>query len=68
MPMKSLDEANGETLERRAKMKGPQPNGIACSKCGAEMYDSEPGLALLSDPPQTPIKCPKCGWKSTRYF
>jgi ribosomal protein S27E len=40
---------------------GPQPNGIACPKCGAEMLDTTPGLRLLSSPPQMNVHCPACG-------
>ena len=32
-------------------------NGIACPKCGEELYDSNPHSVLLSYPPKTSIIC-----------
>lgn len=29
-------------------LNGPQPNGIACPKCGAELMDSNPSITLTS--------------------
>jgi len=44
----------------------PIPNGIACPKCGAELFDSFPGIVLASNPPQKNIHCDKCGYKGYR--
>ena len=32
---------------------------IECEKCGVEMFPT--GVTLMSDPPQYPHKCDKCG-------
>ena len=44
----------------------PQPNGIACPKCGEELYDSCPNATLTSNPPQKNIHCEKCGYRGYR--
>ena len=44
----------------------PQPNGIACPKCGSELMDSDSGV-LTSMPPQRNVHCPKCGYKGYRF-
>ena len=67
----TLESHNKKVLEEFSTMiknrQRPQLNGIACPKCGAELYDSEPGLLLLSYPPQHAVHCGECGWKGTRY-
>lgn len=64
--MKSLDEHNREARKRRMDMNKPYKNGIACPSCGEELYDSEPGMTLLSDPPQHKVRCEGCGYTGTR--
>jgi hypothetical protein len=44
----------------------PLLNGIACPKCGHELLDSNPGVLLLSKPPQLNIHCSSCPYKGTR--
>jgi len=67
--LKTLDEFNternawwGKVLE----LNDPHPNGIACPKCGKEMFDIEPKMILTSDPPKKEIKCPWCGYSGYR--
>lgn len=50
--------------ERQVKIYGwecamhtPQPNGIACPKCGAELVDPRPNETLTSFPPQKNTAC-----------
>jgi len=63
--LKTLDQFN---TERKAwwgkvlELNDPRPNGIACPKCGKEMFDIEPTMTLTSDPPKKKIKCPWCGY------
>lgn len=64
--MKTLEEHNREAMERRKPSDAPCGNGIACPKCGAELVD-EPGVSLLTDPPQTPIYCLKCDFGGSRF-
>jgi DNA-directed RNA polymerase subunit RPC12/RpoP len=62
--MKTLEEHNSEQWqihEQSRKLNDPHPNGIACPKCGKELWDSLPGMTLTSYPPQKNIHCPECG-------
>jgi hypothetical protein len=40
-------------------------NGVACPKCGEEMYDTNPNLVLTSNPPKKSVHC-KCGFSGYR--
>jgi hypothetical protein len=40
-------------------------NGIACPKCGEEMYDTNPNMILTSNPPKKSVHC-KCGFSGYR--
>lgn len=68
--MKTLDEFNEE--RRKAHAEGgitrdkPHPNGIACPKCGKELWDSSPNVTLTSSPPQKNVHCPACGYHGYR--
>ena len=44
----------------------PQPNGIACEKCGAELLDTTPNMICSSLPPKKNVNCEQCGWKGWR--
>ena len=35
---------------------------IACDHCGTELFCTEPGRLLTSNPPKKKIGCPGCGW------
>ena len=66
--MRSLEEHNTERLELFAELLDamkPQPNGIACPACGLELWDSDPGTTLTSNPPQKNIHC-SCGYSGYR--
>jgi DNA-directed RNA polymerase subunit RPC12/RpoP len=63
--MKSLKEHNDERREKWRK-RGIKLNGIACPECGAELYDSNPGMFLLSNPPQLDVHCEECGYQGYR--
>ena len=41
-------------------------NGIACPKCGTELYDSNPMITLTSIPPKKNIHCNKCDYVGYR--
>lgn len=58
----TLDEHNKKALPVIATN---NKNGIKCPDCGNEMSDTN--TVLLSNPPQTIIKCDNCGLKSNRY-
>jgi hypothetical protein len=67
MPLKSLNEWNEErrTGHARVGTPGPRHNGIACPKCGKELFDSDPTTTLASSPPQKNVHC-ECGFVGYR--
>jgi hypothetical protein len=34
--------------------------GVACDRCGGELYNSTPGMMLMTDPPKINVRCSKC--------
>jgi predicted Zn-ribbon and HTH transcriptional regulator len=44
----------------------PQLNGIACPKCGAELYDTYPMQTLTSMPSQKNVHCSVCDYVGYR--
>jgi len=44
----------------------PRKNGVACPKCGAELFDTHPNLILSSMPPKKHVHCVKCPWRGER--
>jgi hypothetical protein len=76
MPRKliPLEEYNAEQLSSHdrwlRKQEDPKTyarNGLECPKCGAELYDSRPGVKLLSNPPQKNIACTECDYTGLAY-
>ena len=67
--LKTLAENNGEAFSRNHAMSinEPELNGIACPKCGEELYDSNPNTILTSNPPQKNVHCSKCDHIGYRY-
>lgn len=55
----SLDSHNNfaRTKNRALQNNNPVLNGIACPKCGEELYDSNPMETFTSNPPQKRTKC-----------
>ena len=37
--------------------------GVACDRCGGELYNPEPGMMLMTDPPKITVRCSKCEFK-----
>jgi hypothetical protein len=50
-------------------IKDIHPNGIACPKCGSELYDTEPDIILTTLPAQLNVKCTnhKCDFDGYRF-
>ena len=44
----------------------PILNGIACPKCGEELFDSNPMITLASYPAKKNINCSKCDYVGYR--
>jgi hypothetical protein len=42
-------------------------NGIACPKCGEELYDKHPDYILTCNPPKKEVICKKCNYLGYRY-
>lgn len=51
-----------------AKGLEPQPNGIACPECGAELLDTDPSSTILTHilPPRKAVHCSKCAFAGDR--
>ena len=35
-------------------------------ECGADLYDTYPGMIISGNPPETPINCTECGFTGYR--
>lgn len=66
--LKNLDEYNAQANDLHWKLNSnePQLNGIACPKCGEELYDSNPMITLTSMPPKKNVHCSKCDYLGYR--
>jgi len=67
--MKTLEQHDTERWEAHRSFQNgqnPHPNGIACPKCGKELWDSNPMLTLTSNPPKKDIHCPACDYRGYR--
>lgn len=61
--MKTVEEHNREALENyKTKDIG---TGVQCPHCGAEMFETTPGIVLASYPPQKRVHCKSCGYHTT---
>ena len=65
MTLKTLEEFNHEMLKEYYPAEDKNKNGIACPKCGEELYDTD-GVVLLLYPPQKKIHCAKCDYEGRR--
>lgn len=67
--LKTLAQHNAERLEIEQSFRhanDPRPNGIACPRCGKELWDSCPMITLTSHPAQKNVHCPDCGHRGYR--
>lgn len=64
--LKTLAEHNSQARTRYYANRLVVRNGIACPKCGSELYDNEPNVTLTTDPPETRVKCTKCDYQGMR--
>lgn len=62
----SLEDHNSNAKYFYCQLGKPVKNGIACPKCGAELYDSNPFIILTSFPPQLEVHCEKCDYTGYR--
>ena len=66
--LRSLEDANEHARRAYRLVTEPHANGIACPKCGAELWDSNPMVALTSYPPQAHVHCPACDYCGYRVL
>ena len=60
--LKPLLEFNEEKMSEYSNYSKSKPNGISCPLCGEELLDSNPGVTLMSNPPQKDVKCSNCSY------
>lgn len=66
--MKPLSKHNSEKLLFWQTLNKPRLNGLSCPKCEYELIDIEPQIILMTDPPQTKIKCSNCNFEGHRFI
>lgn len=66
LTLKSLQQHDSERIRALTADKEPEPNGIACPECGAELVDPDPLSTYTSYPAQMDVACLKCGWTGRR--
>jgi len=67
--MKSLTEHDAERMERHRELQElnkAHADGIACPTCGKELWDTDPMMTLMSNPPRKSVHCPACGYAGSR--
>lgn len=64
--LKTLHEADARARADWSSHSGPELNGIACPECGAELFDSSPGVTYTSAPPMKAIHCTACEYQGFR--
>jgi DNA-directed RNA polymerase subunit RPC12/RpoP len=62
--LESLDEHNNRIVAKSAVQKA---NGIACPKCGDELFDTNSKTILTTFPQKFAINCNKCGYVGYRF-
>ena len=67
MSLVPLSEFNNKMLFMHSIVNDPLANGIACPQCGKELYDKNPNVTLLTDPPRKSIICLGCDYTGYRY-
>lgn len=69
--LKTLEENNAFAFSvSHVDFSKPKLNGIACPKCGRELFDSHPNITLTSNPAQKNTKCSseKCDYIGYRFI
>ena len=68
MSLKTLQDHNEQRREAIRKAREDRhKTGIACPKCGTELYNQHPDLLLASNPPQVRLDCPNPDCKHIAY-
>lgn len=69
-----FNQQQAQMYERLARAREDHPNNIACPTCGAELWDTAPIVAYLtnagtidpSNPPLQTIECRACHYQGVR--
>ena len=67
--MKTLAEHDAEKMAlylQLQRMSQAHANGIACPRCGEELWDTNPMVTLTSNPPRKQVRCVACCYAGTR--
>jgi DNA-directed RNA polymerase subunit RPC12/RpoP len=67
-PLTTLKNHNDRRRAIANDWRNPRRNGIACPQCGAELFDSTPGVCLTSLPAQTYVHCEACDYRGMRVL
>jgi hypothetical protein len=62
--MKTIEEHTKEILRVRGDH---HKTGVECPSCKEELQYKEPGVFLMSSPPQAHVLCFGCGYRNTIY-
>lgn len=62
--LNSLAEHNQKVVLKNSVQKA---NGIACPKCGKELFDTNSNMVLTTHPLQYAINCHNCDYIGHRY-
>lgn len=65
--LKSLEEHNRAKIEAIAAESSELKNGIACPKCGEELFDASQFEVLFSYPAKKKVLC-TCGFEGYRIL
>lgn len=57
-----------EEHQRNKLYANKDTTGIACPNCGDELKLTNPGIIMLSSPPQADVKCFKCDYATRIYI
>jgi len=66
--MEKLDEFNERKSQQYQNRYNSRLNNIECPVCGAELYDTNPGIILTCSPPKVEIHCEKCKYTGYRIY
>lgn len=65
--METLDEYNERRRRELQEIAQRQHlAGVSCDRCGSEMHVTNPGVLLMSHPPQRQVHCPRCKQTGTQ--
>lgn len=64
--MRTLKDHEDNFFENYKMSKRWEKAGVLCNKCGTEL-ERDTEMRLLSNPPQIPVRCPKCEYRGSMH-